>query len=93
MKLKYLNKGKVLTIFGLIISVIVIVLAFLQVFNVWNNAIYVYEPLVGVLMIIKAIEFWKTNKSIAFFLLFVAIFTFIVSIFIFVVKIKINYNL
>ena len=71
---------KILTIVGLIISVTIIVLSFIQIFNVWDKAINVFEPLLGVLMIIQAIENWKANKSIAYFSLFVAIFIFIVAI-------------
>lgn len=71
---------KILTIFGLIISVTIVVLSFIQIFNVWDNAINVFEPLLGVLMIIQAIENWKSNKTIAYFSLFVAVFIFIVAI-------------
>lgn len=71
---------KILTIVGLFISVTIIVLSFIQIFNVWDKAINVFEPLLGVLMIIQAIENWKANKSIAYFSLFVAIFIFIVAI-------------
>ena len=70
---------KILTIFGLIISITIIILSILQIFNVWNKAINVFEPLLGVLMLIQTIENWKTNKSTAYFSLFVAIFIFIVA--------------
>ena len=71
---------KILTIFGLIISITIVVLALMQIFNVWDKAINVFEPLLGVLMIIQAIENWKTNRATAYFSLFVAIFIFIVAI-------------
>ena len=84
MKLKDWDKKtipfKILTIFGLIISVTIVVLALMQIFNIWDNAINVFEPLLGVLMIIQAIENWKTNSSTAYFSLFVAIFIFLVAI-------------
>ena len=84
MKLKDWNKKtisfKILTIFGLIISVTIIVLALMQIFNIWDNAINVFEPLLGVLMIIQAIENWKTNRLTAYFSLFVAIFIFLIAI-------------
>ena len=84
MKIKDWNKKtipfKILTIFGLIISVTIVVLALMQIFNVWDKAINVFEPLLGVLMIIQAIENWKTNRLTAYFSLFVAIFIFIVAI-------------
>ena len=84
MKLKDWNKKtipfKILTILGLIISVTIIVLALMQIFNIWDKAINVFEPLLGVLMIIQTIENWKTNRLIAYFSLFVAIFIFLVAI-------------
>ena len=84
MKIKDWNKKtipfKILTIFGLIISITIVVLALMQIFNVWDKAINVFEPLLGVLMIIQAIENWKTNRATAYFSLFVAIFIFIVAI-------------
>ena len=83
-KLKDWNKKtipfKILTIFGLIISISIIVLALMQIFNIWDKAINVFEPLLGVLMIIQAIENWKTNRLTAYFSLFVAIFIFLVAI-------------
>lgn len=75
--------SKILTIIGLIISLAIIILASLQIFNVWANAIYVYEPLMGILMLIQAIENWKENKSVAYFSLFTAIFIFFVTALIF----------
>ena len=84
MKIKDWNKKTIpfknLTIFGLIISVTIVVLALMQIFNVWDKAINVFEPLLGVLMIIQAIENWKTNITTAYLSLFVAIFIFIVAI-------------
>lgn len=83
-KLKDWNKKtisfKILTILGLIISITIIFLSLLQIFNAWDKAINVFEPLLGVLMLIQTIENWKTNKSIAYFSLFVAFFIFVVAI-------------
>ena len=71
---------KILTIFGLIISVTIIVLALMQIFNIWDKAINVFEPLLGILMLIQAIENWKTNRATAYFSLFIAIFIFLIAI-------------
>lgn len=70
---------KILTIFGLIISVSVVILAILQIIGVWENSIYVFSPLIGVLMIIQTIENWKKNKGLAYFSLFTALFLFTVT--------------
>lgn len=71
---------KILEVIGIVISILVIVLALMQLLNVWDNAINVFEPLLGVLMIIQAIENWKINRKMSYYLLFVAIFIFIVAI-------------
>lgn len=70
---------KSLTIIGFIISITVIILALMQIFNVWDRAIYLLEPLLGVLMLIQAIDNWKTNKVSAYVSLGVAIFILIVA--------------
>lgn len=83
MKLKNWNQKtlpfKILTVIGIIISIIVIILAMMQMLNIWDKAINVFEPLLGILMLIQAIENWESNKSTAYFSLFVAIFIFIVA--------------
>ena len=58
-------KDRTLTVLGLIISVAVIVLAALQLLNVWDKAINVFEPLLGVLMIIQAIQNWNRSRKVA----------------------------
>ncbi len=75
--------SKILTIIGYIISITVIILAILQIFNIWEKAMYVYIPLGGILMLIQAIENWKKNKSVAYISLFTAIFMIAVAVFIF----------
>lgn len=77
---------KVLTIIGCIISVIIVSLAFMQLFNVWDKAINVFEPLLGVLMIIQAIENWKTNRITAYISLLAAFFIFAAAVLIFLGK-------
>lgn len=73
---------KFLTVIGCIISVTIVILAFMQLFDVWDKAINVFEPLLGVLMIIKAIENWKTNRIAAYISLFAAFFIFAVAAYI-----------
>ena len=71
---------KVLTIIGFIISIAIMILTFLQIFNIWDKAINIFEPLLGVLMLIQTIENWKTNRKTAYFSLFAAILIFITAI-------------
>lgn len=72
---------KVAFIVGTVSSIIVIILAMLQILGVWNSAIIVCEIFMGISMISQAILQWKTNKGIAIFSLCVAVFIFSVAIF------------
>ena len=74
------QKQKILSVLGIIISIIIIVLAILQMIDILPNAINIFEPLLGVLMVIQAIEQWQDNRKSAYFSLAVAIFIFIVGI-------------
>jgi hypothetical protein len=58
----------------------------MQILDIWENAINVFEPLLGVLMVIQTIQIWKKNKAVAIFSLCVAIFIFGISIFIFLTR-------
>lgn len=71
---------KIMTVISFIISITVIILSFMQIFDIWDKAINIFEPLLGALMLIQTIENWKTNRLTAYFSLFVAIFIFIVAI-------------
>lgn len=77
---------KVLSVMGIICSVSIIILAFMQIFGIWKTAANIFEPLLGILLLIQAIQNWKKNKSVAIFSLCVAIFIFLVSIIIFVLR-------
>lgn len=68
---------KILSIIGIIITIAIIILAFMQILNIWENDIF--EPLLGILMIIQAIENWNINRKLSYYSLFVAIFIFIVT--------------
>ena len=72
---------KVLSIISVICSIIIIVLAGMQILGVWENAVNVFEPLLGVVLLIQAIQNWKKNKVVATVNLCASIFIFLVSIF------------
>lgn len=74
---------KVLTISAGIISIAIIILAMMQMTGIWENAINVFEPLLGVLMLLNALNFYKYNKRVALFNLGAALFIFIISCVIF----------
>ena len=77
---------KVLSIIGIICSMSILILACMQILGIWKNAINVFEPLLGVLMLIQAIQNWKKNKVVAIFSLCASILILLFSILIFVIK-------
>lgn len=71
---------KFLRILGIFVSIIVIVFALLQLFNIFENGDYIFIPGLGILMIIQALENWNKNKDQARFSLGVGVFIFTVFI-------------
>ena len=55
---------KTLTIFGVIVAIAIIVIAFLQIFEISKDSI-IFELLLGLLMLIQTLEYWKYNKKSA----------------------------
>lgn len=79
-----LEKG--LTVFGLILSISVILLAALSFVGRGRGAINVMEPLLGLLMLIQTLQFWKYNKDVAIISLMAGIFIFGVAIIVFFLR-------
>lgn len=77
---------KVLSVFSNICSISIIVLVFMQILGVWKTAANVFEPLIGVLMLIQTIQNWKKNKEIDKISLCAAILIFGFSIFTFIIR-------
>lgn len=77
---------KTLSGVGIICAVSVIILAFMQILSIWENAINVFEPLLGVIMLIQTILNWKKNKALAILSLCVAVFIFGIAIFILAIR-------
>jgi hypothetical protein len=75
---------KLLILTRIACSVIVIILALMQLIGIWDKAIYIFEPLMGIVMLIQAIEHWKKNRKLAVFSLAVALFVFVCAIAVFV---------
>jgi hypothetical protein len=72
--------SKIITIIGLLLTISIVILALLQIFNVWDKAGNAVQPLLGVFILLYAIENWKTNRIVALVLLFVAIIIFVSAI-------------
>lgn len=62
------------TLVGLLCSVSIIVLAILQIFDVWKSAIYALQPLMAIMMLAQAVQYWQSNRKTAVFSLVTAIF-------------------
>lgn len=70
---------KIASILGGICSVSIIILASFQLLDIWDKAVYIFEPLLGVLMVTQGVLQWRKNKTVAVFSWCVAIFIFIVA--------------
>jgi uncharacterized membrane protein YiaA len=77
---------KVLSVVSRICSISIIILVCMQILGIWKTAINVFEPLLGVLMLIQAIQNWEKNKVVAILGLCAAILIFLVAIFIVVIR-------
>ena len=77
---------KVITILSVLVSLSVVVLAVLQMFDIWDRAINLCCPLLGVEMLCQAYTQWNTNRKVAYFSIGTAAFIFICSIVVFFVK-------
>ncbi len=56
---------KITTVITLVCSSLVIVLALLQLFGVWEDAAFAYLPLLCVNMLAFTVSYWKANRSTA----------------------------
>lgn len=74
------KKEKVLFIVSSICSISIIILVCMQFLGGWENATNLYQPLLGVLMLIQTIQNWKKSKVVAIMSLCATIFIFIVTI-------------
>lgn len=71
---------KVVTIASMLISLAVIVLAILQIFDIWTQAVNILVPLTGVTMLCQAYTQWNISRKVAYFSIGVAVFVFICAI-------------
>ena len=76
----------IISVISIISSLSVFVLALLQIFDIWDQAIDVYMPLMGVTMLCQAYMQWNNNRKVAYFSIGTAAFIFICAIVVFFVK-------
>ena len=68
--------AKVMIIVRIVASIGVMVLAALQLLGVWDKAINLAAPLMGVVLLIQSIQEWKQHRGVAIFGLCAALFIF-----------------
>ena len=61
-------------------SILVVALASLQLLGVWDKAINLAAPLMGVVLLIYSVQGWKEHRGVALFGLCAALFIFGCSI-------------
>ena len=77
---------KVITIFSVIVSLTVVTLAVLQIFDIWTQAINLCIPLMGVNLLCQTYMQWNTSRKTAYFSLSCAVFVFACAIAVFFIK-------
>ena len=77
---------KIVAVISILTSLSVVVLAILQMFDVWNEAINVYMPLMGVTMLCQGYLQWNNSRKLAYFSIGTAAFIFICATVVFFLK-------
>jgi len=77
---------KIVTIVSILASLSVVVLAVLQMLDLWDQATNISIPLLGVVMLCQACREWNTSRKVAYFSIGTAVFIFICAIVVFFVK-------
>ena len=77
---------KVITVFSVIVSLAVVTLAVLQIFDIWTQAINLCIPLMGVNLLCQTYMQWNTSRKTAYFSVGCAVFVFACAIAVFFIK-------
>ena len=77
---------KIVSVASIVVGIAIIVLAVLQLFDVWSTAGYVYVPLMGINLMLQAYSQWKPNRGIAIFNLCAAAFILVCAVAVFILK-------
>ena len=77
---------KIVTVVSIIVALSVIVLAILQMFDIWTQAINLCIPLMGVNLLCQTYIQWNTSRKTAYFSLGCAAFVFACAIAVFFIK-------
>jgi len=77
---------KAVAIISVLVSLSVIVLAVLQIFDVWDQAVNLSVPLMGVTMLCQSYLLWNSSRKVAYFSIGTAAFIFICAIIVFFIR-------
>ena len=77
---------EIVTAVSIIVALSVIVLAILQMFDIWTQAINLCVPLMGVNLLCQTYIQWNTSRKTAYFGLGCAAFVFACAIAVFFIK-------
>ena len=77
---------KVITVFSVIVSLAVVTLAVLQIFDIWTQAINLCIPLMGFNLLCQTYLQWNTSRKTAYISLGCAVFVFACAIAVFFIK-------
>ena len=77
---------KIITVFSVIVSLAVVTLAILQIFDIWTQAINLCVPLMGVNLLCQTYTQWNTSRKTAYFSLGCAAFVFACAIAVLFIK-------
>ena len=77
---------KIVTVVSIIVALAVIVLAILQMFDIWTQAINLCVPLMGVNLLCQTYIQWNTSRKSAYVSLCCAALVFICAIAVFFIK-------
>ncbi len=77
---------KVITVFSVVVSLAVITLAVLQIFDIWTQAIKLCIPLMGVNLLCQSYVQWSASRRSAYVSLCCAALVFACAIAVFFIK-------
>ena len=77
---------KIVTVLSIIVAISVIVLAILQIFDIWTQAINLCVPLMGVNLLCQTYMQWNTSRKSAYTTLCCAAIVFVCAIAVFFIK-------
>ena len=71
---------KFMLIVRVVVSIFVVLFAALQLLGVWDKAINVAAPLMGIALLLQSVQEWKKQRGVAIFGLCAVLFIFVCAI-------------